>query len=324
MNKTVLITTQISITLTVWLLWYFSSPLPAFSYIADHWQVTLTMALGSLIAGGTSEGGGAVAFPVFTKVLQISPHTAKVFSLAIQSVGMTAASMTILLMRIPVEWRAILIVSLGGIPGIAIGSIYIAPHLPPEVIRITFTAMLAGFAITLIILNRGIRSRNEIIPIIKGNENIILFGTGIAGGIVSGLVGNGADILTFSVLVLFYRICEKVATPTSVIIMAINALAGFTLHGVILGEFTGEVRNYWLAAVPVVVMGAPLGAFLCRFVKAEAIATFLIFLIGLELITSLILIPLTPAVITSGVGTFIFYFILYYGMYKNRSYTRQE
>jgi len=313
-------TIHLSLILTVWLAWYFLSPAPAFSYIAQHWQVTVTMIFGSLIAGGTSEGGGAVAFPVFTKVLDISPHAAKVFSLAIQSVGMTAAAITILLMRITVEWRAILLVSIGGIPGITMGSIIIAPLLPPEVIRITFTAMLSGLAITLIILNRGIRSRNETIPYLKGNENIILIGVGLAGGILSGLVGNGIDIFTFSVLVLFFRVCEKVATPTSVILMAVNALSGFFIHGVLLGDFTAQIQNYWLAAIPVVVLGAPLGALLCRHIKAEIIALFLIFLIGAELLTSLILIPLTAPVLAFGVGTFIFYFLLYFQMYRNRTY----
>jgi hypothetical protein len=56
------------------------------------WVVRLSF--GSMIAGGTSLGGGAVAFPVFTKVLHITPYDAKVFSLAIQSVGMSAASLT--------------------------------------------------------------------------------------------------------------------------------------------------------------------------------------------------------------------------------------
>lgn len=320
LNQSARISLHLSIIFTVWTLWCVLAPAPAFSYITEYWQVTVTMIFGSLIAGGTSEGGGAVAFPVFTKILEISPHTAKVFSLAIQSVGMTAASLAIFLMRVPVERRALLLISLGGIPGIAIGSLLIAPLLPPAVIRITFTAMLSGFAVTLIILNRGIRSRNEKIPLLKNNENFVLLAAGIPGGIISGLVGNGIDIFAFSLLVLLFRVSEKVATPTSVILMAINALAGFLIHVFFLGDFTEEVQNYWLAAVPVVVVGAPLGALLCRYVEAKTIAAFLIFLIGVELITSIVLIPLTLAVIVSGMGTFFFYFILYYGMYRYRFY----
>ena len=48
-----------------------------------------------IIAGSTSAGGGAVAFPVMTLMFEISPECARNFSLAIQSVGMTAAAFAI-------------------------------------------------------------------------------------------------------------------------------------------------------------------------------------------------------------------------------------
>jgi uncharacterized protein len=39
--------------------------------VADHWRSSLTMAFGSFVAGSTPQGSGSVAFPVFTKVLDI-------------------------------------------------------------------------------------------------------------------------------------------------------------------------------------------------------------------------------------------------------------
>lgn len=36
----------------------------------------------------TSEGGGAVAFPVMTFILHLAPNTARDFALMIQSIGM--------------------------------------------------------------------------------------------------------------------------------------------------------------------------------------------------------------------------------------------
>ncbi|NOR69106.1 MAG: sulfite exporter TauE/SafE family protein, partial [Methylomarinum sp.] len=83
-----------------------------------NWPITLTMVFGSFIAGATSEGGGAIAFPIFTKVLHISPLDSKVFSLAIQSIGMMAATLTIIVIRIKVEWRVILWASIGGLFGV--------------------------------------------------------------------------------------------------------------------------------------------------------------------------------------------------------------
>ncbi|MFT5200306.1 MAG: putative membrane protein YfcA, partial [Planctomycetota bacterium] len=58
----------------------------------DRWHLfeanyfmSLTMAVGSFIAGATSEGGGAVAFPVMTLGFKIAPDVARDFSLLIQT-----------------------------------------------------------------------------------------------------------------------------------------------------------------------------------------------------------------------------------------------
>ena len=45
------------------------------------------MIFGSMVAGATSEGGGAVAFPVMTLALKIAPSIARDFSLMTQSCG---------------------------------------------------------------------------------------------------------------------------------------------------------------------------------------------------------------------------------------------
>ena len=58
-----------------------------FSLFPDRYILSLTMVLGATVAGMTSEGGGAVAFPVMTLALKISPAVARDFSLMIQSCG---------------------------------------------------------------------------------------------------------------------------------------------------------------------------------------------------------------------------------------------
>ena len=58
-----------------------------FSYFPDRYLLSITMIFGASIAGMTSEGGGAVAFPVMTLALGIKPAVARDFSLMIQSCG---------------------------------------------------------------------------------------------------------------------------------------------------------------------------------------------------------------------------------------------
>ena len=308
-------------TLIVWSAWLaLVGPGHALSNLSANWEVATTMVFGSMIAGGTSMGGGAVAFPVLTKWLHVSPHEAKVFSLAIQSVGMGAASLTIVAMRTQVEWRFIRWVSLGGIPGIVIGSVFLAPVLSPEVIKISFTMMVSSFAVVLFALNRTRRGRNLAIPSWRKRERIFSLLVGLVGGMISGLVGSGLDIFSFSVMVLLFGLCEKVSTPTSVILMAINAWTGFILHKYLLGDFIELVRNYWLAAVPVVVVGAPVGALLCSLLKRKTIVRIVIGLITVELVSSFVFIPLNATLISSSVLVFVMFSSIYYLMYRTRVY----
>jgi uncharacterized membrane protein YfcA len=50
------------------------------------------MIFGAMVGGATSEGGGAIAFPVMTLALGIAPAVARDFSIMIQSCGKTTVS----------------------------------------------------------------------------------------------------------------------------------------------------------------------------------------------------------------------------------------
>ena len=306
-------------TLTVWITWLvLVGPIAAFSNMIANWEIAVTMIFGSMVAGGTSMGGGAVAFPVLTKVLQVPPYDAKVFSLAIQTVGMGAASLTIVAMGIKLDWRFIRWVSLGGIPGIIISSLFLAPIVPPSAIRISFTMMISSFVVILLTLNSSRNSPNLVIQSWGEWQQKFSLLVGFIGGIISGLVGSGMDIFSFSVMVLFFDICETISTPTSVILMAINTVVGFLIHKYILADFVEPVSNYWLAAVPVVVVGAPLGAILCSLLNRKTVILLLVSLIFVDLISSLLLIPLTLPVIFTGIFAFMIFSSVYYGMYQTK------
>ena len=312
---------SILVALTVWTVWLtLAGPIRAISNLAANWEAAVTMIIGSMVAGGTSMGGGAVAFPVFTKVLHVPPNEAKVFSLAIQSIGMSAASITILAMKTKVEWRFIRWASLGGVPGVILSSVFFAPVLPSNVIKFSFTMMVCSFGIVLFALNRTRRGRNLAIPAWGGREQVFSLIAGLWGGIVSGLVGSGMDIVGFSIMVLLFGLCEKVSTPTSVILMAINAVVGFILHLCFIGDFVEPVTNYWLAAVPVVVVGAPAGAILCNLMKPKTIAKMLMGLILIELVSSLLLIPLSTKLLGYCLFVFAIFSSIYCWMYKSKIY----
>jgi uncharacterized membrane protein YfcA len=79
-------------------------------------------------------------------------------------------------------------------------------------------------------------------------------------------------------LTLRYRISEKVATPTSVVLMAFNSITGFLTHlflvptpedgiSYLMGDFHVEAFHYLLVCIPIVVVGAPAGA---RFIRNKS------------------------------------------------------
>ena len=89
-----------------------------------------------------------------------------------------------------------------------------------------------------------------------------LFVTGFLGGIFSSIAGSGIDICSFAVLTLLFRISEKTATPTSVILMAINTVVGFLYRECVQGGVEDDAWGFFLVCVPIVCFGAPLGSVL--------------------------------------------------------------
>lgn len=282
----------------------------------DNWFMSVTMAFGSFIAGATSEGGGAVAFPVMTLLFKIQPVVARDFALMIQSVGMTAASISIWQNRIPIEPRAIVFSGLGGVVGIIFSLEIIAPHLQPVVTKIFFVSLWLSFGATLLWLNRdGRRTTWQRIPDFKRHDALILIAVGLVGGLVSGIAGTGLDIITFSLLILTYRLDEKVGTPTSVILMASNSLVGFLWRlQSIDNPILIDTWNYWWVSVPIVVVGAPLGA---RFIAQRSnvfVVRLLLISIVIQFVGALLILPLTPNLIFFSVATFLGGFTLFLSM----------
>ncbi len=265
----------------------------ALQAVANHWQVSLTMVFGSLVGGGTSEGGGAVAFPVLTKVLTVPAGEARLFSFAIQSVGMGAASASIVFNRVPIEWRALQYGGPAVIVGVAASCLFLAPIAEPATVRLLFTAILVSLAAALWISRRSDpRRRDAIAPFGRG-EAVWLIAAGLVGGLLSGLAAVGENTIMFAVLVLAFRVSERVVTPTTVVLLTIATWTGFATHLLLMGDFEGPVVDMWLSAVPVVAIGAPTGALICTRLSRDMIVWILYVLITIEFVSTLALVPRT-------------------------------
>lgn len=320
------ITIHIVVIAMVWGTWLFAMiETQQFDLFVEKGFMTITMLFGSFMAGATSEGGGAIAFPVMTLLFDIQPHVARDFSLMIQSVGMSAAALTIFVLGIPVEYRALIFSGLGGIVGIITGLKLLAPLFPAAFTKTFFLSLWLSFAVALYWINRD--ANRQVFTRIKPFNHthaVILFLVGFIGGIVSGLTGTGLDILTFAVLTLMFAINEKVATPTSVILMAGNSLVGFTWQSFSAGGVAETAWPFWWVSVPVVVIGAPLGAWFIQSRSRIFVTYLLYFSILLQYFAGLVLIPQTWALLLFNMsvligGLCLFRFFYYSGFHLSFS-----
>jgi hypothetical protein len=116
---------------------------------------------------------------------------------------------------------------------------------------------------------------------------LLLFAFGFLGGIFSSIAGAGLDICSFALLALFFRVSERVATPTSVILMAVNTVVAYLYVEFKLQSVDYEVYQLWLCCVPVVVVGAPLGAIMSSHFHRFVLAGLIYFLDTAQLIGAL-------------------------------------
>lgn len=101
---------------------------------------------------------------------------------------------------------------------------------------------------------------------------LVLLCTGFLGGIFSSIAGSGIDICSFACLTLLFRISEKTATPTSVVLMAINTVVGVLYREFAQGGVEPDAWGFLLVCAPIVCIGAPLGSVLGSFVHRLVLA----------------------------------------------------
>jgi hypothetical protein len=100
-------------------------------------------------------------------------------------------------------------------------------------------------------------------------------------------------MIAFIVMVMLFRVTEKVITPTTVILMTIVPITGFLTHLFVIRDFTGVVPHYWLAAVPVVCVGGPIGALACSKMSRLTIGIILVCLIAVDFSSTIWLVPMS-------------------------------
>lgn len=277
-----------------------------FHLFSENWFMSVTMLFASFIAGATSEGGGAVAFPVMTLLFKIKPTVARDFSLMIQSFGMIMAAVSIFIFKIKVLPRVILFATLGGILGLILGFHFLNNLMPPAYIKMFFTSFWLSFGISLYLMSKHSSDFNkQTLSEFGFKEVSIFFLIGVFGGAITSLTGTGIDIVTFSILTLVYRVCLKVATPTTVVLMGVNSLIGFMYKANVLGGMDQNSWNYLLVCIPIVIIGAPVGAIFISNKSRKLVQNILLTSIVIQFVTSLLIVPQTNILLLFSAAVFL-------------------
>lgn len=234
--------------------------------VTAHWPIALSMALGSYFAGSTPMGGGTIGFPVLVLLFDEPASLGRNFGLAVQSIGMVSASIYILTSRKPVDWHLLRPALAGSLVGTPFGAAFIAPHAPDLWVKLLFAVIWASFGVMHFVKIRAIVAADGLSPSWEGKDLPLGLVIGVLGGFVAAITGVGIDMMIYAVLVLLYRADLKVAIPTSVILMAFTSVVGITTNVLLARAFPDSytvvpaVFHNWLAAAPVVAVGAPFGA----------------------------------------------------------------
>lgn len=254
----------------IWLLWlglFYSVWLVliqadgAWQAAKAHWSIAVAMAVGSYAAGSTPMGGGTVGFPVLVLFFDLPASLGRDFSFAVQSIGMISASIFILARRQPLAGAMLEGAIWGALFGAPIGIIYFAPMVSDLWIKVTFAVLWGSFGVLHLYRIQEIAGNVGMTEFDERWDIKVGFCVGLAASLLAvSVTGVGIDMVIYAALVLLCRADLKIAIPTSVVIMALTSVYGVVIK-TITHSWQPGVYDNWLAAAPVVALGAPLGVF---------------------------------------------------------------
>jgi len=290
------------------------------------------MALGSFVAGSTFLGGGAVAFPALTKILLLDPVAAKTFSFAIQSVGMTSASIYILRGMRNFPFKIYFSYILGSLIGLIACLFYFQYTFLPTDIRIGFTLFLCcslglylwAVSASKIDIQEPVENDQACWVRLNSQQLFVVTCSGFVGGFLSGLIGSGADLVVFSVLTLYFRLGLKFSIKVSVVTMASVSIIGLLVQLLFFPSEINKISNLWYLAAPVVILGAPLGAFFCRRISPKKLLVFMSVLVAIETISTFFLLKIDINRVPFYVLIMMFLMMVLFQVYKRSPYNNKR
>ncbi len=194
------------------------------------YAAALLIGLSLGLVGG---GGSILTVPILVYLFSITPILATSYSLFIVGVTSLVGSLTNFAAK-QVHFKTV--AAFGGLSVLTVIGVrhYIIPHLPPtldiagNLVSVPMLTMLVFAVLMILSSSTMIRSTadRDVVTVHKAGFLKIAL-SGIAVGLITGLLGAGGGFLLIPALVLWLRLPVKTAIGTSLVIISINSLIGF-------------------------------------------------------------------------------------------------
>jgi uncharacterized membrane protein YfcA len=197
-------------------------------------------------------------------------------------------------------------------------------------VKVTFTLVLAAMGFVIWLASK-LPLREIVTRVPQGpRPAALMIAVGLIGGAVSALVGSGTDVMLYVGVVVLLAVDTRIAIPTSVICMASVSALGFVMLGIVDGQLDIALNNagdvtavggamlpealpadrfdlfgLWIAAVPVVAWGAPLGSAVAARMSGRSLVRFVVSLAAAEVISTAIFLDdlrTDPALLAYAIG----------------------
>lgn len=200
-----------------------------------HFLGYLASILIGISLGLIGSGGSILTVPVLVYLFQVEPLLATTYSLCIVGLSSIAGVISRLKQNL-VDFKTLFVFGIPSIVGVFLARKFLLPNIP-EAMHITnnilltkshfimlFFATLMLVSALSMIIGKNKKDQEGVIPIYGFSLMIV----GLGEGLLTGIVGAGGGFLIIPALVILAKLPMKKAIASSLVIISIKSLVGFT------------------------------------------------------------------------------------------------